>query len=327
MAWDWMANLGRILRGANAFTNALTHGRAEAPPPLILKPRPKIGLAFGGGFARGMAHIGVLKVFEQEGIPIDYIAGTSIGAAIGAVYCSGVSAKELEEIACMLKFSEFARWTISKLGLFNNDRMTRLLHRVLKVRTFEELRIPLAVSATDFATGESVTFTSGDLIDPVRASCAYPAVFLPVSVNGRLMVDGLLAHPVPAEPLRQMGAERVAGVYFSSHWVSPTGPKHVLDVVGQCFSIAQERMCSLWKGYTDVVLEPDVSAFHYDDFSKSPELIRVGEECTRAALPQIREWFAGTELDFNARALPEAAPEPAETAPITIQPEVSPLAT
>jgi len=261
---------------------------AVAPPP-----RPRLGLALGGGFARGLAHIGVLKVLEEEKIPVDYVAGTSVGAAIGAIYCSGVSAKELEELAAILRFSHIARYTLSRLGLCSNDRLAGLLTKTLKVRTFEELKIPLAVSATDFTTGESVVFTSGQLIDPVRASCAYPGVFLPVNVNGRLMVDGLLAHPVPATPLKAMGADKVIAVYFNSHWVGATGPKHFMDVIGQCFSIAQARMCELWQVNADLVLEPDVQAYAYDAFQRAPELIRAGETAARAALPQIHAWFAG----------------------------------
>jgi NTE family protein len=256
--------------------------------------RPKLGLALGGGFARGMAHIGVLKVLEEEKIPVDFIAGTSVGAALGAIYCSGVSAKEMEELASILKFSHIARWTLSRMGLCSNDRLAGLLTKTLKVKTFEELKIPLAVSATDFVTGESVVFTSGPLIDPVRASCAYPGVFLPVNVDGRLMVDGLLAHPVPATPLKQMGADKVIAVYFNSHWVGATGPKHFMDVIGQCFSIAQARMCELWQVNADIILEPDVQAFAYDAFQKAPELIKAGEASARAALPAIMKWFEGT---------------------------------
>jgi len=294
---DFVDGLAKILRTVSAITREIARPRPHPiSTPSAPRPRPKVGLALGGGFARGMAHIGVLKVFEEEKIPIDFVAGTSIGAAIGAAYCSGVSAKELQEIASILKFSDFARWTISRMGLCTNDRLGALLKKMLKVYTFEELRIPLCVSATDFLTGESVVFKTGPLIDPVRASCAYPGVFLPVSVNGRLMVDGLLAHPVPATPLKQMGADRVAAVYFNSHWVGSNGPKHFMDIIGQCFSIAQANMCSLWQVNADVVIEPDVAPFPYDAFSKAPELVKVGEAAARAALPAIQAWFKEPEV-------------------------------
>ncbi len=238
-----------------------------------------------------MAHIGVLKVFEDEGIPIDFVAGTSVGAVIGAAYCSGISARELGEIGSIIRFSDFARYTISRYGLCSNDRLAALLNRILKVRTFEELKIPLAVTATEFLTGKSVVFTSGELNDRVRASCAYPGVFTPVTVDGTLMVDGLLAHSVPATPLKGIGAEKVISVYFSAHWVRPGGPRHVLDIIGQCFSIAQANMSPFWRADTDCLIEPDVQPFAFDDFARTRELVRVGEEAALKMLPVIRGWM------------------------------------
>ena len=253
---------------------------------------PRVGLALGGGFARGLAHVGVLKVLEEEQIPIDFVAGTSVGALIGAVYCSGVSPTELQEIASLVRFRDFARWTLSRFGFASNDRMTALLQRLLKVKTFEELRIPLAVTATDFLTGEAVLFRSGPLIDPVRASCAYPGMFLPVNIGGRLLVDGLLAHAVPTEPLRSGGADRVIAVFLRSNLMEGcTGPRHVFDVIGQCFSIAQSRMSAIWQRYADVVLEPDVTGFSYDCFDRCKHLVEIGEAAAREALPTIRQWF------------------------------------
>lgn len=261
---------------------------AEAPKPC------RIGLALGGGFARGLAHVGVLKAMEEAGIMPDFIAGTSVGAVIGAAYCSGVSAKELEEIASIVRFKDFARYTISRFGLCTNDRMTGFLHRILRVKTFEELRLPLAVTATDFVTGEPIVFTRGKLIDPVRASCAYPGVFLPVNVEGKLMVDGLLGHAVPAQPLKQMGAERVAAVFFGAHWVQKS-PRHVLEVIGQCFSIAQSNMSCLWQQHADLLIEPDVSAYSFDDFQKALGIVQVGYEAGMKALPTFLAWAAERE--------------------------------
>ena len=148
---------------------------------------PAIGVALGGGFARGIAHIGVLKVLEEEGIPVRMIAGTSVGAIMGAAYCSGLTIAELEELAHKVRFTTFARWTLSRYGFASNDRMVAFLKQTLKVQTFEELRIPLGVTATDFNTGKGAVFTSGSIIDPVRASCAYPGMFLPVEIHGQLV--------------------------------------------------------------------------------------------------------------------------------------------
>lgn len=286
-----LGTLGKIRRSVKAFTDELTRplgpGKpAEEAPHAV----PKLGIALGGGFARGLVHVGVLKVLEEEKIPITFLAGTSVGAVIGAAYCSGVGAKELEEIAHLVRFSSFARWTLSRYGLATNDRMTGFLEKLVKAKTFEELKIPFAISATDFVTGEPVVFKSGPLIDPIRASCAYPGMFLPVNVNGRLMVDGLLAHSVPAQPLREMGADRVLAIYLSAHWVQKA-PRHIFDVIGQCFSIAESKMCQLWKVHADLVLEPDCNGCTYDGFERAKELIRAGEQAARAVMPQIRGWF------------------------------------
>ena len=307
--------LDKIVRSVQAFGRELRrqHIPEEAPPPSPQK-RPSIGVALGGGFARGLAHIGVLKVLEEENIPVDFIAGTSVGSVIGAAYASGISAKELEEIAALVRFKDFSRWTFSRFGLFSNDKMALFLHKILRCRTFEELRIPLAIAATDIITGEPAVFTSGDLVDPVRASCAYPGMFLPVNINGRLLVDGLLAHAVPAMPLRQMGAERVISIYLSAHWVKPKGPRHVFDVIGQCFSIAQTKMCGPWKSASDVVLEPAIGEFGYDDFVRAPDLIQAGVVAARAALPQIQEWIPSPKP--VSQTIPSGAPVTTSSQPL-----------
>lgn len=288
-----MSQLSKIVRSVKAFSKELTRPISpEVEPTKADWKRPKVGLAFGGGFARGLAHIGVLKVFEEENLPVDFIAGTSVGSVIGACYCSGISAKELEEIAAIIRFKDIGRYTLSRFGFVSNDRMAGLLNKILKVKTFEELRLPLAIAATDFVTGEPVTFREGGLVDAVRASCAYPGMFLPVRVNGRLLVDGLLSHVVPAPPLRQMGADKVLAVSLSAHWCnSTTGPRHVFDVIGQCFSIAAEKMSATWKGDSDIIIEPDIACFGYDDFARAADLVKVGEKATREVLPQIKQWF------------------------------------
>ncbi len=252
---------------------------------------PAIGVALGGGFARGIAHIGVLKVLEEEGIPVRMVAGTSVGALIGAAYCSGLTIAELEEVAHKVRFTTFVRWTLSRFGFASNDRMVSFLARTLKVQKFEELRIPLGVTATDFHTGEGAVFRTGSIIDPVRASCAYPGMFLPVEIRGRWLVDGMLSNPVPTRPLREMGAERVLAVQLKGQWSKTTAPRHLFDVIGQSFAIAQDMMSSVWRTAADVVIEPDVAGFDYDDFKRADELIRAGELAMRRALPEVRKWL------------------------------------
>src|ERR1700683_2326370 len=226
-----MKRLGRVIRSVQAFGRDLSR-RSGA---IERSNMPKIGIALGGGFARGMAHIGVLKVLEEEGIPVSMVAGTSVGAIMGAAYCSGLTIAELEEIAHKVRFATFARWTLSRLGFASTDRMAAFLKQTLKVHTFEELRIPLAVTATDFKTGGGAVFSSGPIIDPVRASCAYPGMFLPVEIKGSWLVDGMLSHPVPTRPLRDMGADRVLGVHLKGQWSKDGAPRHSFDGLGQSF--------------------------------------------------------------------------------------------
>lgn len=299
-----MNNLDRIVRSVRAFSRELA-GSTDGPLPS--RRRLTLGVALGGGFARGIAHIGALKVLEQENIPVDYVAGTSVGAIIGASYCGGMTPAALEDMARTLRFSDFARWTLSRYGFYNSDRMVRLFARMLKKHSFEELAIPLAITATDFRTGEAAIFTKGALVDPIRASCAYPGMFLPVEIDGRSYVDGMLAYGVPTTPLRRMGADRVIGLHLSSRWDEERTPRHVFEVIGQCFSIAQSKLCESWVKDADLVIEPVVDGFSYDCFERAPELIAAGEAAMRAALPQLREMLS----------LPKCASQKIGFAPVT----------
>jgi NTE family protein len=304
-------SLGKIIRSVQAFGRELSRKAVPATPV------PAIGVALGGGFARGIAHIGVLKVLEEEGVPIRVVAGTSVGALIGASYCSGLSPEELEGVAHSVRFTTFARWTLSRFGFASNDRMIMFLTRTLKVKTFEELRIPLGVTATDYTTGEGVVFHSGSIIDPVRASCAYPGMFLPINIRGRYLVDGMLSHPVPTRPLREMGADRVLAVHLKGTWSNGGAPRHLFDVIGQSFAIAQDAMSSVWRSAADLVIEPQVAGFAYDDFKRADGLIRAGEVAMRAAMPEVRKWLETltpetTTPAVERRRAPRVAPMPAD---------------
>ncbi len=299
--------LGKIIRSVQAFGRELSRKTAFEGT----SSAPAIGVALGGGFARGIAHIGVLKVLEEEGIPVSIVTGTSVGALIGAVYCSGMPIEELEGVARTCRFTTFARWTVSRYGFASNDRMVSFLNRVLKVKTFEELKIPLGVTATDFNSGDGVVFHSGSIVDPVRASCAYPGMFLPVEIRGQYLVDGMLSHPVPTRPLRDMGAERVLAVHLKGTWSNGGAPRHLFDVIGQSFAIAQDAMAGVWRGAADLVIEPDVAGFAYDDFKRADELMRVGEVAMRAALPEVRRWLDASAQSQSASKTLPAVPRPA----------------
>ena len=307
-----MKSFKGIIRSVQAFGRELSRLSAATEST---SSTPGIGLALGGGFARGIAHVGVLKVLEEEKIPIEFVAGTSVGALIGAAYCSGLSTAELEEVANRVRFKTFARWTLSRHGFATNQRMIGFLNSILKVKSFEELRLPLAVAATDLSTGEGVVFHSGPLVDPVRASCAYPGMFLPVNIRGRWLVDGMLAHAVPTKPLVEMGAKRVLAVHLRGRWTNGEAPRHLFDVIGQCFAIAQEMSASHWKEAADLVIEPDVNGFEYDAFVHTAALIKAGEVATRQALPQLKKWIEARQPLADARAsraLVQAATMPAD---------------
>src|SRR3989442_11658290 len=156
-----------------------------------------VSLALGGGFARGFAHLGVLKVFEQQRIPIAAIAGSSIGSIIGAAYASGVPLARIISVSRSIRFRDFARWRVSRLGLASNQRLGDLILRVLQARTFEDLFIPFAVVATDLRTGEAVEISRRGLSDAIRASCAFPRLFEPGEIGTRCRGERGLAPPLP----------------------------------------------------------------------------------------------------------------------------------
>jgi len=274
-------------------------GFAYGPPPRTERARrPRVGLALGGGFARGIAHIGVLRVLEQEGIPIDCIAGTSVGALIASAYASGSSIPAMAAHAVSTRFRDFGRWTLSWLGLASNERLEDYLHRVCTANHFEELKTPLAIVATDLGTGDSVHFTHGELGPPLRASCAYPGLFLPVEYEGRLLVDGFLSEPVPVEAVRRLGAEFVIAVYLDPG-LNNGKPKTVAEILSRSFSIMQRYSESTWRRRADVVIEPDVTPFPWDAFTRAPEIVLAGEAAARRAVPKIK-----AALEPFVRAVP-----------------------
>src|SRR5882757_2401231 len=148
------------------------------------KERPRVGLALAGGFARGIAHLGVLRVLREAGIPIDCVAGTSVGALIAAGFCAGASLDEMAKIGAATSFADFGRWTPSWLGLATNQRMEKYLARFTHVKTFEELQTPLAIATTDITAGVSVYYSHGPIAPPLRGSCAYPGLLCPFNLRG-----------------------------------------------------------------------------------------------------------------------------------------------
>ena len=248
--------------------------------------RPRVGIALAGGFARGIAHIGVLRVLREAAIPIDVVSGTSVGALIATAYCAGTPLETMERVAHETKFTDFGRWTPSWLGLATNHRLEQFVERMTSVKRFEDLQKPLAISTTDINLGLPVYYHGGPLGPPLRASCAYPGLFVPVKYEGRTLVDGFLTALVPIEGTLVLGAELVIAVYLEAGSVDE--PRTFTDVLSRSFTIIQKHADLEWRKEADIIIEPDVTPFLWDDFSKTSELVRAGEEATLKALPAIR---------------------------------------
>ena len=273
----------------------------------------RIGLALGGGFARGIAHAGVLRVLEQHGIPIHCVTGTSAGSIVAAAYASGASPEEIALAGCSMRFCDVGRWSLGRLGFVGSQRMNRFLQRLLKTYRFEEMRMPLGVLATDLSTGEPVPFAgTGTVFDPIRASCSFPGLFQPVRYQGRLLVDGAMSMGVPAALARQLGATHVISVPVPAA-VPCQAPSNVLQVVNRCFQILQSRFEDTWRSETDLIIAPDVRGIDWNAFSHGPRLVQAGEAAASVAIPTIQQWFATPSLATpigsrpQGRVVPRAA--------------------
>ena len=282
-------NLRQTLRGLAAAAGALFGGRGKTPE--LEKVPVRIGLALGGGFARGVTHIGVLRVLEKNKIPIHCISGVSAGSIVAAAYASGAPLDEIERLSRSMRFKDVAGWTISVLGLAKSERMDAFLERALKVKRFEEMPMRLAVVATDVRSGAAVVFRDkGDVKDPIRASCCYPGLFQPVRLNGRLLVDGAIAMDLPAEPLLSMGATHVISVSLPTP-LEVDDPPNLLAVVNRCFQILSSRVENEWRRHSDLVIVPEVGTSSWDSFDNVPRLIASGERAVEKALPEITSWL------------------------------------
>ena len=251
--------------------------------------RPGIGLALGGGFARGFAHLGVLRVLEQNRIPVSHIAGTSVGSILGAAYASGAPLEQIMETCRAVRFRDIARWRVSRLGLASNQRLGELVENAFASRRFEDLKIPLAVVATDLANGDAVVFTHGNLCDAIRASCAFPGLFEPVKIGTRCLADGGLVAQVPTRAARQLGAKHVIGVSVGVEDGQRGAPSNIFQVVCRAVSAAQKHQLEIWERHADLMLRPDVQHLAWDDFERAEEAIAAGEAAARRALPRIQK--------------------------------------
>ena len=264
--------------------------------------RTGVGLALGGGFARGFAHLGVLRVLEENRIPVTHIAGSSVGSILGAAYASGAPLGRIVTCCKGLKFKDIARWRVSRLGLASNQRLAGLIEGVFESRQFEDLRIPVAVVATDLTSGDPVVFTQGNLVDAIRASCAFPGLFEPVEIGTRCLADGGLVASVPTRAARAIGASIVVGVSVGMHDGYRGAPTNVFQVVSRAVSAAQKHQTELWERHADLILRPDVQMLAWDDFARAEEAIEAGATAARRALPRIKKLLGGAAPDAAANA-------------------------
>jgi NTE family protein len=276
--------------------------RRRAAPPAPLPPR-RIGLALGGGFARGIAHLGVLRVLEENRIPVDLIGGVSAGSMVAAAYASGASLKEIEGVARLMRFQDVASWTLSFRGFADSRKMEVFLERLLKAKRFEEMRIPLTIVATCLNSAGPVIFHGqGDVRLPIRASCSYPGLFLPIEQGEHCLVDGAIAMELPAQPLRQQGATHIISVYLPIE-KTKQAPDHVFGVVNRCIQIMQQQMEPQWREQTDVVITPAVAGIAWDGFTEIDRLIKAGAEAAERALPEIRAKLTGSTPQARAASV------------------------
>jgi NTE family protein len=264
-------------------------GAAEAP---LIDGRgarvPRLGLALGGGSARGFAHIGVLKSLDQAGIRPEVVVGTSAGALVGAFYAAGFSSWKIEEVALRTREVDLADLAQgSKRGMLVGDSLSRFVNDALRGARIEDLRTRYGAVATDLRSGELVLLRSGAVADAVRASCSIPGVFVPRELGGRELVDGGLVSPLPVRAARQLGCDVVIAVDVGTRPNRATLPG-MYEVLLQSFEIMGRALSEQEAMGAEIVLRPDTSAFASTDFNARRDLIQAGYEAAQRALPELR---------------------------------------
>ncbi|VEF48515.1 phospholipase [Bacillus freudenreichii] len=249
--------------------------------------RPKVGLALGSGGARGFAHLGVLKALTDHSIPVDMIAGSSMGALVGCFYAFGHDIDQLIKLSTAFKRQFYIDFTVPKMGFIAGNRVKNLIRLFMQGKQLEHLNIPVAVIATDLQTGEKVVFKKGPIPEIVRASISIPGVFVPEKINGRLMVDGGVADRVPVSTVKEMGANIVIGVDVSR---VNRGAEilTIYDVIMQSIDILQMEIITAREVESDIMVLPPVEHLSAKAFKNIGEIIKIGEEATLLKLPSIQ---------------------------------------
>ncbi|MFO7841872.1 MAG: patatin-like phospholipase family protein [Fidelibacterota bacterium] len=240
-----------------------------------IKKNKKIGLALGGGAVLGAAHIGVLKAIEEFDISIHCIAGTSIGAFVSAFYANGKGWEEIRDIALDLKWLDLSGLSISKLGLLSNDKMGKLVEKHLGKSNIEDANIPLAMIATNIASGEKIVLQKGSTAEAVMASTCIPGIFSPEEINGNMLVDGGIVENVPVSPLKEMGADIIIAVDLNSGHKEKK-PENIVEILLRTFDFLIKTSTDLQRGKSQILIAPDLSDFNLVDIGQAPDLIEKG---------------------------------------------------
>ena len=249
--------------------------------------KQRLGLALSGGGTRGYAHIGVLQALEDNGIRPDFLSGTSIGAFAAALYAFGVPVKDILEIAKGISPVHVSKLKLSRLALFSNEELGRLIQAIIGKSRIEDSPIPLAIIAVDIENGVKVVLRQGEVAPAVMASNAVPGIYRPITIDGRLLVDGGIAEDVPISPLRPMGADIVVAVNLSAER-KYVKPDNIIDVILNAFDVAIDEGTKVQVRAADVLIEPRLSDFPRMDVSRTDELVAEGYRSAKAAVEKIR---------------------------------------
>lgn len=274
------------------------------------KSRPRIGLALGGGGARGAAHVGVLRVLEGAGIPIDCVAGSSSGAMVGAAYAAGMPVDEIERIFSTVRIRDLFRPVWATDGLLDNSPLGKSFERLAGPLDIEELRIPFAAVATDAATGEPVEFRTGPVSAALRCSTAIPCLVRPVEWQGRRLIDGGVTHKVPVRLARSLGADLVIAVDLSIP--HPWRNRRIRSPLGfllRVIEIMDHRLVTRELSEAEVVMQPYVDCGSFE-FRRYRPQIEAGEEAALQALEQIRRRLAEPSFPSREAGIPAPTPAP-----------------
>lgn len=257
----------------------------------VLAAKPRIGLALGGGAAKGFAHIGVIKMLEASGIHADVVSGTSAGSVVGVLYASGMDAFQLQEQAFALDEGKIRDVRFFSGGLVQGQKLQDYVNELLKNTPIEKLHTPFAAVATQLENGDRAIFIRGNAGQAVRASSSIPGVFEPVEINGKHFVDGGVVSPVPVDAARQLGADIVIAVDISAR---PDGsnPDSMVGIVGQSITIMGRRLAEQELGRADIVIRPKVGQIGPTDFDQKNVAILEGERAALAAIPAIKAKIA-----------------------------------